>query len=161
MPVVLAEGGSVNINISEKAEEKVVKIVGNVVSSASLANSPNKSAASDIKMQLLSNMPGELHIRMANLSNLSKDYVEFAPYVYDAIKLLNGINDIQVNFTTGEVVILYSQVLRPEQIIRWINIIIDTAIDYMDFIAAKWESDRQQVIQTLNQTLINKLQKVY
>ena len=114
-----------------------------------------------IKMQLLSNMPGELHIRMANLSNLSKDYVEFAQYVYDAIKLLNGINDIQVNFTTGEVVILYSQVLRPEQIIRWINIIIDTAIDYMDFIAAKWESDRQQVIQTLNQTLINKLQKVY
>ncbi|MDU6855455.1 MAG: hypothetical protein ACLSH8_15745 [Zhenhengia sp.] len=114
-----------------------------------------------IKMQLLSNMPGELHIKMANLSNLSKDYVEFAPYVYDVIKLLNGINNIQVNFTTGEVVILYSQVLQPEQIIRWINIIIDTAIDYMDFIAAKWESDRQQVIQTLNQTLINKLQKVY
>ena len=114
-----------------------------------------------IKMQLLSNMPGELHIKMANLSNLSKDYVEFAPYVYDAIKLLNGIKDIQVNFTTGEVVILYSQVLQPEQIIRWINIIIDTAIDYMDFIAAEWESDRQQVIQTLNQTLINKLQKVY
>ena len=66
-----------------------------------------------------------------------------------------------MNFKTWEVFILYSQVLQPEQIIRWINIIIDTAIDYMDFIAAKWESDRQQVIETLNQTLINKLQKVY
>lgn len=52
-PVVLAEGGSVNINMSDKAEDNIVKIVGNVVSSASLANSPNKSAASDIKMQLL------------------------------------------------------------------------------------------------------------
>ena len=52
-PVILAEGGSVNINMSDKAEENVVKIVGNVVSSASLSNSPNKSAASDIKMQLL------------------------------------------------------------------------------------------------------------
>ena len=54
-----------------------------------------------IKMQLLSNMPGELHIRMANLSNLSKDYVEFAPYVYDAIKLLNGINDSSEFYNRG------------------------------------------------------------
>ena len=114
-----------------------------------------------IKMQLLSNMPGELHIKIGNLPNLNKEYMEFVPYVYDALKLLEGVNDVQANFETGEVIILYSQVLKPEQIIRWINILIDTAIDHMDFIAAKWEVDRDQVINTLNQALANKLQKAY
>lgn len=114
-----------------------------------------------IKMQLLSNLPGELHIKIANLSNLSKEYIEFAPYVYEAIKLLNGIHDVQVNFDSGEIIILYAQSLQPQQVMRWINIVVDTAIDYMDFIAAKWENDRETVVATLNQALVNKLQKVY
>ena len=114
-----------------------------------------------IKMQLISSQPGELHIKIANLSNLSKEYIEFAPYVYEAIKLLDGINDVQVHFASGEVIILYAQTLQPQQVMRWINIVIDTAIDYMDFIAAKWEKDRECVVETLNKALVNKLQKVY
>ena len=113
-----------------------------------------------IKMQLLSNEPGKLHLKMANLASLSKDYVEFAPYVYDAIKMLKGVDDIEVNFNTGEVIVLYSDRLKPEQIIRWINVIIDTAIDYMDFIASKWNSDQNLVIDKINQTLSQKLQKM-
>lgn len=113
-----------------------------------------------IKMQLLSNEPGKLHLKMANLASLSKDYVEFAPYVYDAIKMLKGVDDIEVDFNTGEVIVLYSDRLKPEQIIRWINVIIDTAIDYMDFIASKWNSDQNLVIDKINQTLSQKLQKM-
>lgn len=113
-----------------------------------------------IKMQLLSNEPGKLHLKMANLASLNKDYVEFAPYVYEAIKMLKGVDDIQVDFNTGEVIVLYSDSLKPEQIIRWINVIIDTAIDYMDFIAAKWNSDKTLVIEKINQTLTQKLQKM-
>ena len=113
-----------------------------------------------IKMQLLSNEPGKLHLKMANLASLNKDYVEFAPYVYEAIKMLKGVDDIQVDFNTGEVIVLYSDPLKPEQIIRWINVIIDTAIDYMDFIAAKWNSDKTLVIEKINQTLTQKLQKM-
>ena len=114
-----------------------------------------------IKMQLLSSEVGKLHLKMANLASLNKDYVEFAPYVYEAIKLLKGINDIQVNFNTGEIIVFYSDTLKPEQIIRWMNVIIDTAIDYMDFIASKWNSDRPLVIQTLNQALTQKLQNIH
>lgn len=113
-----------------------------------------------IKMQLLNNEPGKLHLKMANLASLNKDYVEFAPYVYEAIKMLKGVDDIQVDFNTGEVIVLYSDRLKPEQIIRWINVIIDTAIDYMDFIASNWNSDQNLVIEKINHTLTQKLQKM-
>lgn len=113
-----------------------------------------------IKMQLISSTPGELHIKIGNLPNISKEYYEFAPYVYQFIKLQEGIQDIQANFSTGEVAIFYSQTLQPQQVIMWINTVVDVAIDHMDFIADKWDTDREDVLSKLNDVLLKKRMQI-
>lgn len=114
-----------------------------------------------IKMQLISSKQGELHIKIGNLPNLSKEYYEFAPYVYQFVKLQDGIQDIKTDFSTGEVTIFYSPILQPQQVIRWINTVLDVTIDHMDFIAGKWDTDRDSVLDTLNKALMNKLSHMY
>ena len=114
-----------------------------------------------IKMQLMSSTPGELHIKIGNLPNINKDYYEFTPYVYEFIKILDDIKDIKVNFSTGEVTILYAPEVQPQKIIRWINTVLDVAIDHMDFISAKWDTDRESVLSTLNNVLLNKRMQMY
>lgn len=110
-----------------------------------------------LKMQLISSMPGELRIKVNNLPKLSEEYLEFAPYVYEFIKLKDGIQDVQTNFETGEVSIIYNSTLQPQEVIMWINTVMDVAIDQMDMVADKWDKDRESVINTLKRILIGKM----
>lgn len=110
-----------------------------------------------LKMQLISSMPGELRIKVTNLPKLSQEYLEFAPYVYEFVKLKDGIKDVKANFATGEVAIYYNSSMQPQEIIMWINTIMDIAIEQMDMIADKWDTDREQVINTLKRILIGKM----
>lgn len=110
-----------------------------------------------LKMQLISSMPGELRIKVTNLPKLSQEYLEFAPYVYEFVKLKDGIKDVKANFATGEVAIYYNSSMQPQEIIMWINTIMDIAIEQMDMIADKWDTDREQVINTLKRIVIGKM----
>ena len=110
-----------------------------------------------LKMQLISSMPGELRIKVTNLPKLSQEYLEFAPYVYEFVKLKDGTKDVKANFATGEVAIYYNSSMQPQEIIMWINTIMDIAIEQMDMIADKWDTDREQVINTLKRILIGKM----
>ncbi|MEG0578641.1 MAG: hypothetical protein RR490_01860, partial [Niameybacter sp.] len=74
-----------------------------------------------LKMQFISNMPGELKIKINNLTKLGPQYLEFAPYVYEFMKMKDGIQDIQPDFETGIVTISYSTSMQPQEIIAWIN----------------------------------------
>lgn len=110
-----------------------------------------------LKMQLISSMPGELRIKVTNLPKLSQEYLEFAPYVYEFIKLKDGIKDVKANFATGEVAIYYNSTMQPQEIIMWINTIMDVAIEQMDMIADKWDANKEEVINTLKRILIGKM----
>ena len=110
-----------------------------------------------LKMQLISSTPGELRIKVINLPKLSQEYLEFAPYVYEFIKLKDGIKDVQANFATGEVVILYNNTMQPQEVIKWINTAMDVAIDQMDMIANNWDTNKEDVINTLKRILIGKM----
>nr|WP_307991903.1 hypothetical protein [uncultured Niameybacter sp.] len=110
-----------------------------------------------LKMQLISSMPGELRIKVTNLPKLSQEYLEFAPYVYEFIKLKDGIKDVKANFATGEVTIYYNSTMQPQEIIMWINTIMDVAIEQMDMIADKWDANKEEVINTLKRILIGKM----
>ncbi|MEG0320053.1 MAG: hypothetical protein RR627_09180, partial [Niameybacter sp.] len=83
--------------------------------------------------------------------------LEFAPYVYEFMKMKDGIQDIQPDFETGIVTISYSTSMQPQEIIAWINTVIDVAIDQMDMISAKWETNQEEVINILRRILIGKL----
>lgn len=110
-----------------------------------------------LKMQLLSSDPGVLKIRVNNLPKLNEDYLQFTPYVYEFLKLKVGVNDIQPDFISGVVTIYYDSSIQPQEIIAWLNTVIDTAIDQMDYIAANWETNQAEVINTLKRILIGKM----
>lgn len=110
-----------------------------------------------LKMQLISSTPGELRIKVANLPKLNQEYLEFAPYVYEFIKLKEGLNEVKANFATGEITIYYDSTMQPQEIITWINTIIDVAIEQMDMIADKWEKNKEEVINTLKRILVGKM----
>lgn len=110
-----------------------------------------------LKMQLVSSDPGILKIKVNNLPKLNEDYLQFAPYIYEFLKLKQGINEIQPDFTSGVVTIYYDSFMQPQEIITWINTVIDVAIDQMDYIAANWEINQAEVINTLKKILIGKM----
>lgn len=114
-----------------------------------------------LKMQLISNDVGKLQIRIGNLPQLDEKYKMFQENVIQLIKILPGIGNIDTNFKTGDVVINYNpSMLQPQQVIKWINVVIDVAIDQMKFISTYWESDLPYVMRELTSILKKKAETI-
>lgn len=99
-----------------------------------------------LKMQLVSQDYGKLRIKISNLTKVNDKYKGFAKDIKDLIMVLPGIQDITADFDTGIIEIKYSEgVLQPQQVIKWINIVIDVVIDNINLISEKGESDTEAV----------------
>ncbi|MGL4798297.1 MAG: hypothetical protein ACRCWY_02705 [Cellulosilyticaceae bacterium] len=114
-----------------------------------------------LKMQLISNNPGQLAIRIGSLPKLEDKYKSFETNIVQLLKILPGIGDIQTDFNTGDIRIAYNQAaLQPQQVIKWVNVVVDVAIDQMNFINKYWETNLDYVMETLTQILKQKAEDI-
>lgn len=114
-----------------------------------------------LKMQLISNEPGRMKIRIGNLPKLDEKYETFESSVIELLKILPGITNIETAFGTGDMTINYNQaLLTPKQVMRWINVVVDVAIDNMNFISTNWESNLPYVMNELRRVLEGKAKAI-
>ncbi|MGL4345254.1 MAG: hypothetical protein ACRCTE_08660 [Cellulosilyticaceae bacterium] len=114
-----------------------------------------------INIKVVQNIPGALTLKISNLSKISDQYKGYDVQVFELIKMLPGINDIKVDFA-GELATVYydNNTVTPQKILKWLNVVIDTTIDQLDFINKNWETNMEYVIATMRELLDKKL-KVY
>ena len=95
-----------------------------------------------IKLEVVSNTPGKLQIYIAQLKKIEDEYKIYENYAENAIMLLNGIDNLQVDYPKGIATITYDpNVINAQQIYRWFQMMIDIGIDYYDEIKDYWEKN--------------------
>lgn len=93
-----------------------------------------------IKLEVVSNTPGKLQIYIAQLKKIEDEYKIYENYAENAIMLLNGVENLQVDYPKGIATITYDpNVVNAQQIYRWFQVMIDIGIDYYDEIKDYWE----------------------
>lgn len=114
-----------------------------------------------INIRVVQNLQGALTLKISNLSKIADQYKGYETEVFELIRLLPGISDIKVDFARELATVYYDDTkLKPQQILKWLNIVIDTTIDQLDFISQYWESNKDYVVDTMK-TLLQKKLKLY
>ncbi|MGL4736130.1 MAG: heavy-metal-associated domain-containing protein [Cellulosilyticaceae bacterium] len=114
-----------------------------------------------INIKVVQNLPGALTLKISNLSKIGDQYKGYDVQVFELIKMLEGISDIKVDFNSELATVYYDQTkLTPQQILKWLNVVIDTTIDQLDLISKYWETNTDYVVQTMSD-LLNKKLKLY
>lgn len=109
-----------------------------------------------IKLEVVSNTPGKLKIYVAQLKKIDDDYKHYEFYAQNAIGLLKGIKDLDVDYMSGVATINYDpDIVNAQQIYRWLQVMIDIGIDYYDELKAIWqqEGDEDQKVEEIWQRI--------
>lgn len=111
-----------------------------------------------IKLEIVSNTPGELKLYIAQISQVEEPFKAYEHYGVTAVKLLLGIRDIKVNYDEATVTIKYNtDRLSAQQIYKWLETLIDITIENLDFIKKYGETDVEYVWNKMEPILIQNL----
>lgn len=122
-----------------------------------------------IKLEIVSNTPGKLQVYIAQIKKVEEDYKIYESYADMALRILPGVNRLEVDYDKGIATIFYDEnKLTAQKLYKWFQILIDIGIDYYDEIKAAWEKDQttqeaikvQQVWQKMKPILEKALVKV-
>ncbi len=95
-----------------------------------------------IKVEIISNEPGELKLYAKQIADVDDEYKVYEHFVLDALKILGGIKKVNVDYDKALVTIMYnSSEVTAQQIYKWIDILVDISLDYKDFIKDNWENN--------------------
>lgn len=114
-----------------------------------------------IKIEVVENKPGILKLRTPQIIDLDEEYRVYDHFGVEAIKLLNGIETINVDYNSQIITITYNaNVVTAPEIFKWIDIVIDVGLDYKDFIKDNWETKLDYVWDKMKGILEKKLETV-
>ena len=83
-----------------------------------------------LKPAVSCNLPGRLRMAFRSYKLLPKEALPYLHYIRDVLTLLPGVTDVQINPRIGTVLVLYDPGLTaPNQILRWVDIVVDTGLD--------------------------------
>ncbi|WMJ81900.1 hypothetical protein RBU49_06540 [Clostridium sp. MB40-C1] len=113
------------------------------------------------KVKIIHSMPGRIRLKVPNLNKVPEEFRNYDKFFIKAIRILDGIEDISMNYLIGTTLITYnSKVVYEEKIMRWIKIIIDIGINNIIFIHQYGESNLEHVVSTLEQQLKEEVAKL-
>lgn len=114
-----------------------------------------------IKIETISNEPGELKLYAKQIADIEDEYKSYEHFVLDAIKILNGIKKVSVDYDRALVTITYNEnEVSAGQIYKWIDILVDISLDNKDFIKDNWEKDVNLVWAKLRPILEKRVMEV-
>lgn len=83
-----------------------------------------------LKPRVDCDIPGRLRLSFARHALLPEAAKPYLHYVEDVLKLLPGVREVQLNPRIGTILVLYTPgEAGPRQILRWVNIVVDTGIE--------------------------------
>lgn len=109
-----------------------------------------------IKLEIVGNTPGKLQIYVAQIKKVEDEYKQYEYYAENAIRLLRGVESLDVDYQKGVVTIKYNpEVVDVQKIYKWLQMMIDMGIDYYDELKPMWEKegDETQKIEAIWQRI--------
>lgn len=102
------------------------------------------------KFEVVSDIPGRLRIKVNNFKKLPKEAVNFQSQAVEAVKRLDGVENVKFNFVIGTVLIEYDKdKIDSKAIVSWLNTIKKLALDNMGLINSLEGKDEKEVIDIL------------
>ena len=102
-------------------------------------------------------LPGRLRISFSKYHLLPKEALPYLHYVQDVLRMLPGVTDVTVNARIGTALVLYdAQTTSSRQILRWVDIVVDTGLEIAKEIKPE-EADEKQLEQVVRRRLILRL----
>ena len=91
-----------------------------------------------LKPRVECDLPGRLRLRFARHALLPEAAVPYLHYVEDVLKLLPGVQAVQLNPRIGTILVLYEpKTVSARQILRWVDIVVDTGLEIAREIGAE------------------------
>lgn len=98
-----------------------------------------------IKLEVVGNAPGKLQIYVAQIKKIEDEYKHYEYYAKNAISLLNGVQDLDVDYDKGIINIKYDVTkTNAQQVYKWLQVIVDIGVDYYDELKVIWEKDEDE-----------------
>ena len=112
----------------------------------------------NLKPRVESDLPGRMRILLPRYSLLPDSARPYIHYVEDVLKLLPGVHTVRVNTRIGTVLVLYDQaVCTTRQILRWVDIVVDTGIEIAQEMKNAGIKDETIIAPMVHQRLILRL----
>ena len=109
--------------------------------------------------KVISDLPGRLRISYPRYKLLPKEALPYLHYAQDAMKLLPGVIDVQLNLRIGTVLITYAAPADTETIFEWYHTLIDTGFKYVNHMDWTQMIDEKELVRVLREHLEQKLRK--
>lgn len=120
-----------------------------------------------IKLEVVGNTPGKLQVYIAQIKKIEEEYKHYEFYAKNAIALLDGVNDLLIDYQKGIATILYdTSKVNAQKIYRWLQVIVDIGVEYYDELKPIWEKEGdedqkvEEIWQRMRTVLIKALNKV-
>ena len=111
-----------------------------------------------LKPRVESDLPGRLRILFPRYSLLPDSAGPYLHYVEDVLKLLSGVHTVKVNARIGTVLVLYDQaVCTTRQILRWVDIVVDTGIEIAHEMEDTKEKNETDIASIVRKRLVLRL----
>ena len=110
-----------------------------------------------LKPAVTSNLPGRLRLKFSKYKMLPKEAEPYLHYANDVMAMLPGVKDSVINARIGTALVLYdAQTTSSRQILRWVDIVVDTGLEIAKEIKPE-EADEKQLEQVVRRRLILRL----
>lgn len=107
-----------------------------------------------MKIKISHSLPGRVRFKVGTLTMIPEEYKIYLKFINDALKKLNGVETVEVNDTTGSILVTYdTNLLYEKKLIRWIDKIKEIGIGNYELIEKYGESNLDFVIKTIEQQL--------
>ncbi|MBB6716085.1 hypothetical protein [Clostridium gasigenes] len=115
-----------------------------------------------LRFKIIRDLPGQLVIRFDNNTNIQSEGEQYESLLVKGVKLLDGINDLQFDYSRNLIGISYDiKKLQTKKVLAWIQIIMDTLVDNFSFIKDNWERNSNVVVNKIESQLKTKKQNLY
>ncbi len=111
-----------------------------------------------LKPRVESSLPGRLRMLFPRYALLPDSARPYLHYVEDVLKLLPGVRTVRINARIGTVLVTYDQMIcTPRQILRWVDIVVDTGIEIAHEMEDEKTKDETEIASAVRRKLILRL----
>lgn len=97
-----------------------------------------------LRPEVVSNTPGKLQLYVAQIKKVEDEYKIYEIYAENALMLLKGVENLQVDYQKGIMTITYdTKQVSVQRLMKWIQLMIDVGVDYYDELKTYWEKQTE------------------
>lgn len=121
----------------------------------------NKIVKKLIEFKILRSIPGRMRLKSRAPEAIYSQAEEYDNYLKKAICLLDGIEDVEINYSIGTALIQYDIEKTYElKVLNWINKIIEVGIRNQEEIMEYFSTDMDYLEKLIGQQLSEELERI-